>query len=152
MARLSTLKCLCFILLLPLMASCMAPVPVERAPQFSNAQTPQRYEPHTFLSPFRGVPVPEDLTLQPRDTMVVENRGVRTGIASYWSRVSVASLDVFFRGELKKNGWELISAFTSDPSTTLFFEKDGFWCMVLLENRGATDVRIGVSRDNRFSN
>ena len=93
--------------------------PVERSPQFSNEPLISPQEPHTFVSPFQDVPIPQDLKEVPKETLIMENQGVRTGMATYWSRIPLASLNVFFRGELKKNGWEQTVAFTSEPCTTL---------------------------------
>ena len=124
--------------------------PVERSPQFSNEPLISPQEPHTFVSPFQDVPIPQDLKEVPKETLIMENQGVRTGMATYWSRIPLASLNVFFRGELKTNGWEQTVAFTSEPCTTLLFKKNELWCLILLENHGATDVRIGVSRNASF--
>jgi hypothetical protein len=133
--------------------SCVAQFePVERRAGYGRA--PQRYgapqpeEPHAYLSQFGDIPIPGELSEVSEHTTVVETRGAKTGFIVYSGRVMKTSVEVFFRGELKKKGWDLVTAFASQPSTVLLFNKKTRWCVITLDVRGpATDVRIGVSQD-----
>jgi len=133
--------------------SCMVQrEPVERRALHANpteayGHTAPR-EPHAYLSQFGDVPIPGELYEVSEYTTVMEARGAKTGFIVYSGRVLKTSVEIFFRGELKKKGWELVTAFASQPSTVLLFNKKTRWCVIILDERGpATDVRIGVSQD-----
>jgi len=101
-----------------------------------------------FLSQFGDIPVPGELYEVAEHTLMMEACGERTGLIVYTGRVLKTSLEIFFRGELKKKEWELVTAFASEPSTVLLFNKKTRWCVIILDARGSsTDVRIGVSQD-----
>lgn len=126
--------------------------PVDRRPAYISAHTVSNGENFVdvrpFLSQFGDIPIPGELYEVAEHTLVMETRGERTGMIVYTGRVLKTSLEIFFRGELKKKGWELVTAFASEPSTVLLFNKTHRWCVIILDERGpATDVRVGVSLD-----
>ena len=105
-------------------------------------------ETHAYLSQFGDIPIPGELFEVSEYTTVLEARGEKTGFIVYSGRMPKTSAEIFFRGELKKKGWELVTAFTSHPSTVLLFNKKTRWCVITLDERGpVTDIRIGVSLD-----
>lgn len=133
--------------------SCVAQLePVERRAGYGGAPEvyggPQPMETHAYLSQFGDIPIPGELFEVSEYTTFMEARGAKTGFVVYSGRVMKTSVEIFFRGELKKKGWELVTAFASQPSTVLLFNKQTRWCVITLDERGpVTDVRIGVSQD-----
>lgn len=133
--------------------SCVAQFePVERRAGYAGALEvyggPHPLEIHAYLSQFGDIPIPGELFEISEHTAVIEARGEKTGFIVYSGRVMKTSVEIFFRGELKKKGWELVTAFASQPSTVLLFYKRTRWCVITLDERGpVTDVRIGVSQD-----
>jgi len=136
-----------------LMASCVARVePVDRRAAYLRSRQVQKeerfLEVRPFLSQFGDIPVPGELYEVAEHTLMMETRGEKTGLIVYTGRVLKTSLEIFFRAELKKKEWVLVTAFVTEPSTILMFNKKSRWCVIVLDARGsATDVRIGVSQD-----
>ncbi|WP_300669341.1 hypothetical protein [Desulfoluna sp.] len=126
--------------------------PVDRRALYARAYKAPREEQlvdvRPYLSQFGDIPIPGELYEVAEHTMIMETRGERTGFIVYSGRVLKTSLEIFFRGELKKKGWEMVTAFASEASTVLLFNKTSRWCVIILDARGpATDVRLGVSQD-----
>jgi len=136
-----------------LMASCVARVePVDRRQAYLMSRQihkeEQFLEVRPFLSQFGDIPVPGELYEVAEHTLLMETRGEKTGLIVYTGRVLKTSLEIFFRAELKKREWTLVTACASEPSTVLLFNKKTRWCVIILDARGPhTDVRIGVSQD-----
>lgn len=101
-----------------------------------------------YLSPFMDILIPGELSERWNHTTLIETRHGKVGISVYTGRVSKTAMDLFFRGDLKRHGWDLITAFSSRPATILLFNRKSRWCAITLDERGpATDVRVAVSQD-----
>ena len=109
---------------------------------------PKVMETHPYLAQFRDILIPGELSEVADHTAIVETRGEKTGFVVYSGRITKTAVEVFFRGQLKKKGWTLVTAFSSSPSTVLLFNKKERWCVITMDGRGpTTDVRLGVALD-----
>ena len=111
-------------------------------------KAPKRVQTVPYPSPFMDIFIPRELSERWNHTTLIETRHGKVGISVYTGRVSKTAMDLFFRGDLKRHGWDLITAFSSRPATILLFNRKSRWCAITLDERGpATDVRVAVSQD-----
>ena len=93
---------------------------------------------------FDDVLLPKELKIIRDESFVYETAGFTVGVLSMKARVETNSLIEFFKKNMQKDNWQLLSGFKS-PQTMMLFQKDNRWCVVNITVGYNTLVRIWVA-------
>jgi len=87
---------------------------------------------------FEDLPVPNNLTLQNDDSFVYETDNYRTGILKYRGNDNFKNIGNFYKSELPKYNWNLISSIEYQETMQLIFDKPGWITVIYIEQDGST--------------
>jgi len=95
-----------------------------------------------------GVPdirLPDEMSLDPKNTSMFESNGFAAGILSFSGKVSTNSLSGFFRENMvRRDGWVLIGTITA-PRTVMLFQKGARWCVIrITETTFTTHAEVTI--------
>jgi hypothetical protein len=112
-------------------------------PEAEVVQRPQTPEPVYY--DFDDVLIPVELKVDKEKSFVYQAPDFKAGILSLSGRVEIDSLITFFKNNIAKDNWRLLSAFKS-PRTILFFNKPNRSCIInITEKKFKTEVEIWVA-------
>lgn len=98
------------------------------------------------LSMFDDIPLPQELTLDEDDSLVLEQEVGRVGLMRTSGRISRSSVFNFYRAAMAENGWIEESEFDNGISQMLIFSKaPRSAAITVTEGWIFTDVEINVS-------
>ena len=83
---------------------------------------------------FADVLVPRELKIDKDSSFVYQTPGFVGGVLSLKGRVEVNSLINFFKRNMVKDNWTLISSFKA-PRTIMLFHKENRWCVINISER-----------------
>ncbi len=87
---------------------------------------------------FEDLPVPNNLTLLNEDSFVYETDNYRTGILKYRGNDNYKNIGNFYKGELPKYNWVLISSIEYQQVIQLIFQKPGWITVLYIKQDGST--------------
>ncbi|MFP3870323.1 MAG: hypothetical protein ACLFVT_05505 [Syntrophobacteria bacterium] len=96
----------------------------------------------TTIREFPDVPIPEQLTLDERESFVYQAPGLATGLMVYNGNVEYDSLVRFFDQNLTGEGW-LRCASLKYPRTLLLYRKTNRFCLVTMKTK-TMNVRVEI--------
>jgi hypothetical protein len=95
---------------------------------------------------FKNILIPGELKEIKDKTSIVNSSDTESGTMLFNGSVDESSLVIFFKTNMKKDGWQLVSYFKSSFATSLLFHTDNKWCLISIsEEVYMTDVRICVA-------
>ncbi len=95
---------------------------------------------------FKDVLVPQELKIDEDATVIISTPGLTSGVLALRGRVEKNSLFNFFRTNMIKDNWNIVSQIKSPKITMLVFQKANRWAVVnIRENDIYTYVEIGVA-------
>lgn len=95
---------------------------------------------------FKDVLVPQELKIDEDATVIISTPGLTSGVLALRGRVEKNSLFNFFRMNMIKDNWNIVSQIKSPKITMLVFQKANRWAVVnIRENDLYTYVEIGVA-------
>ncbi len=95
---------------------------------------------------FKDVLVPQELKIDYDATVIISTPGLTSGVLALRGRVEKNSLFNFFRTNMIKDNWNIVSQIKSPKITMLVFQKANRWAVVnIRENDIYTYVEIGVA-------
>jgi hypothetical protein len=98
------------------------------------------------LSMFEDVPLPPELTLNEKDSLVYEHEFGRVGLMKASGRLGRDSVLNYYRAAMAQNGWIKESEFDNGVSQMLIFSKaPRSAAITVTEGWLSTDVEINVS-------
>ena len=98
------------------------------------------------LSMFDDIPLPPELTLNEKDSLVYEHEFGRVGLMKASGRLSRDSVLNYYRAAMAQNGWIKESEFDNGVSQMLIFSKaPRSAAITVTEGWLSTDVEINVS-------
>jgi len=98
------------------------------------------------LSMFADLPLPQELTLNEKDSLVFEHEVGRVGLMKASGSISRGSVLNYYRTAMAENGWMKESEFDNGVSQMLIFSKaPRSAAITVTEGWLATDVEINVS-------
>jgi hypothetical protein len=93
---------------------------------------------------FEDLPVPNNLLLQNEDSFVYETDNYRTGILRYRGSDNFKNIGNFYKAELPKYNWSLISSIEYKKVIQLIFQKPG-WVTVLYIQQDGSSVNLTIT-------
>lgn len=93
---------------------------------------------------FPDLPVPSSFEYRPQRSVVIENPDFRTGQLVYEGTAPIASVAAYYRKEMRRYDWRLISSLERD-FVRLSFEKPSATAEVLIEQGGPLGSRTRVT-------
>ena len=128
----------------------VAPVPsqstaTDEAPtQNMGAEQPAQQPAGTYYD-FDDVPVPTQMELQPKQSIIFETPDIKAGVIVFTGRVDPLSLFNYFVVSLKNEGWHLRSYFKYQRYI-MVFEKPTKDCIIrIIENGLSTELQVWVT-------
>jgi len=113
----------------------------------SAAQTTKKEDegPSPLYYDFGDVLVPHELKVNKKSSFVYGTPGFSAGVLVLNGDVELTSLIDFFKNNMAKDNWGLVSSFKS-PRTIILFHKENRWCVVnITEKQFNTNVEIWVA-------
>jgi len=98
------------------------------------------------FSGFEDVVIPSDLSPDRKKSQVYSAGKVKVGLITFKGRVEPGSLADFFRNNLPRNGWKLMTSL-KDRDHSLIFLKDERVCLITISETWFTsicEVRVGL--------
>ncbi len=112
----------------------------------TSAATVEKKESVAVYYDFKDVLVPEALKIDEDATVIISTPGLTSGVLALRGRVEKNSLFNFFRINMIKDNWNIVSQIKSPKITMLVFQKANRWAVVnIRENDIYTYVEIGVA-------
>ncbi len=107
-------------------------------------QTYSNQEQKSTSYDFPDVPIPAELRLDVKDSLVFEAKTLKAGVLVYKGRVDPLSLFEFYITQLPNNGWHLRSYFKYGKYIVLFSKPDKDLVIRILEKGFTTELFIWV--------
>lgn len=93
---------------------------------------------------FPDVPIPAELKLDVKDSLVFESKTLKAGVLVYKGRVDALSLFEFFTTQLPNNGWQLRSYFKYGKFIVLFSKPDKDLVIRIVDKGFITELFIWI--------
>jgi len=114
--------------------------------QTSPAPTVEKKEPVAVYYDFKDVLIPQELSIDDDATVIISTPGLTSGVLALRGRVQKNSLFNFFRINMIKDNWNIVSQIKSPKITMLVFRKANRWAVVNIREKDIyTYVEIGVA-------
>lgn len=115
---------------------------------------PEPKEPVLTSYRFEDIPLPPGMTLNRRESFIYENRTTKAGLLIYEGKGEMEKLSNFFKQEMPKNQWRLLSNFELH-NVMLTFIKEGWSSIIyILPQEGETkrlEIRVGPIETKNIS-
>ena len=96
-------------------------------------------------SDFEDIRIPRELKENTDATFFMQASGFSAGVLSLKGRVDGSSLIAFFKNQMERDNWQLVSFFRS-MRTLMMFKKENRWCVInISEKEIFTYVEIWVA-------
>ena len=99
-----------------------------------------------FYYGFDDVLIPKELTFNLKESYVMDTQKFKCGVQIFEGRVVVADLIEFFKNNMPRDNWELITSVTGEKST-LIFDKPGQNCSIQISDGYTVKVVVMVVED-----
>lgn len=99
----------------------------------------------SYYYDFDDILVPRAMTLQPRQSFVMETPQVKAGLLTFKGRVDAVSLTSFFINNMLKDGWKLSSSFKYRRTVLVFTKPDRDCIINILDERFNTLLEIWIT-------
>ncbi len=104
----------------------------------AGAQDAQSYD-------FQDIPVPEDMELQPKESIIFEMPDLKAGALVYAARVEPISLFNFYMHKMKEHQWRLKSYFKYGRYLMVFEKPDKICVIRIQDQRLSTKLFVWVT-------
>lgn len=132
-------------LILSLLAGCAAKKQEEVAPPAPPAPTTQTQDSLHAYYDFDDIPVPSDMKLVPKKSILFESTSVKAGVVYFEGRVDAVSLFDFYVNTMPQENWSLRSYFKYGQYI-LVFEKPTKDCIIHIQDGSfSTEMQIWVT-------
>ncbi|MDI6686972.1 MAG: hypothetical protein QME06_02005 [Desulfobacterales bacterium] len=109
------------------------------------AATPKDEGPSPLYYDFGDVLIPNELSVNKRESFVYKTPGFSAGVLALSGRVAASTLIAFFENNMQKDNWRTISSFKS-PRTVMLFQKESRWCIINMSEKDfKTYVEVWVA-------
>ena len=94
---------------------------------------------------FTDIPVPENFKIDRKKSFIYEAGSIKAGIITYSGWSNLEKLVDFYKNEMLKYDWEILSIF-EHTGVTLIYIKEGWNCTVRLssKNLGGSTIEIQI--------
>ena len=107
---------------------------------------PEVKQPISTSYPFEDIPLPPGMTLNRKESFIYETRATKTGLLIYEGRGEMEKLSNFFKQQMPKYEWRLVSNFELH-NVMLTFIKEGWSSIIyILPQEGEMrrlEIRVG---------
>ncbi len=94
---------------------------------------------------FEDIPIPREMKINPKDSILFESQNIRAGMLSFSGRVDSESLFNYFLEGMPNEGWRLTS-YIKYGTYILTFDKPGKLCIVrIIERSFSSELQIWIS-------
>jgi len=114
--------------------SAKKPTPVTE--ERSKGDTPIYYD-------FNDVLVPGELKLDREASFIYQTAGLTAGVLVFSGRVELNSLIDFFKNNMAKDNWQIVSSIKSERNMMLF-KKEKRWCVVSIKEKELFDTETEI--------
>ena len=96
----------------------------------------------SYYYDFEDVLVPQDMEKDKDESYVFSTNNIKAGVLVFDGRVESTSLTEFFKDNMAKDGWNLVSSVVG-KRTLLFFDKPSKFCIIsIMDNRFSTHLEV----------
>lgn len=92
---------------------------------------------------FNDVLIPAELKLEREASFIYQTAGLTAGVLVFSGRVELNSLIDFFKNNMAKDNWQIISSIKSERNMMLF-KKEKRWCVVSIKERKLFDTETEI--------
>lgn len=136
---------LSLLLVFSLLVGCAAKKQEEVPPPTPPASTTQTQDSLHAYYDFDDIPVPSDMKLVPKKSILFESTAVKAGVVSFEGRVDAVSLFDFYVNTMPQENWSLRSYFKYGQYI-LVFEKPTKDCIIHIQDGSfTTEMQIWVT-------
>lgn len=94
---------------------------------------------------FDDIPVPREMKINVKESILFESQNIRSGMLSFSGRVNSDSLFTYFQTSMSNEGWKLIS-YIKYGTYIMTFEKPNKLCIIRIIDRSFTsELQIWIS-------
>ncbi|WP_028573732.1 hypothetical protein [Desulfonatronovibrio hydrogenovorans] len=94
---------------------------------------------------FDDIPIPNEMKISPRDSILFESQNIRAGMLTFTGRVDSDSLFNYFQVSMQNEGWRLLS-YIKYGNYILTFDKPEKICIVrITERQFSSELQIWIS-------
>lgn len=94
---------------------------------------------------FDDIPIPNEMKINSRDSILFESQNIRAGMLSFSGRVDSDSLFNYFQVSMQNEGWRLLS-YIKYGSYILTFDKPDRLCIIrIIERSFSSELQIWIS-------
>ena len=112
---------------------------------YLNSDAEQVKEPSNFYYDFDDVPVPKEMELDSKESLMFETPHVKAGLLCFSGRVEPVSLFNFFRANMPKDGWQMRSYFKYGWYIIVFEKPEKDCILGITEGHLKTNLEIWVT-------
>jgi len=94
---------------------------------------------------FEDLPVPTSMVLNRENSFVYETSNYRTGVLYYTGNMSPVELSNFYKSEMSKYNWTLVSSIDYKSGSQLIFEKPGWITVIRCEKGSFQNSRLIIT-------
>ncbi len=92
---------------------------------------------------FNDVLIPGELKLEREASFIYQTVGLTAGVLVFSGRVELNSLIDFFKNNMTKDNWQIISSIKSERNMMLF-KKEKRWCVVSIKEKKLFDTETEI--------
>jgi len=116
----------------------------ETAYQPADSSFPREEVTHKYYD-FEDIPIPGEMKINAKDSILFESLNIKSGMLSFSGRVDGDSLFNYFQASMVNEGWSLIS-YIKYGTYILTFEKPDKLCIIrIIEKSFSTELEIWIS-------
>ncbi len=94
---------------------------------------------------FEDIPIPKEMKISPKDSILFESQDIKAGMLSFTGRVDSESLFNYFQISMPNKGWRLIS-YIKYGTYILTFDKPNKLCIIrIIERPFSSELQIWIS-------
>ena len=92
---------------------------------------------------FNDVLIPGELKLDREASFIYQTAGLTAGVLVFSGRVELNSLIDFFKNNMAKDNWQIVSSIKSERNMMLF-KKEKRWCVVSIKEKELFDTETEI--------
>ncbi|MFW5730150.1 MAG: hypothetical protein ACOCPN_04550 [Desulfonatronovibrionaceae bacterium] len=94
---------------------------------------------------FEDIPVPPEMELKAKDSILFESRNIKAGMLSFRGRVDSESLFNYFQVMMPEEGWRLLSYIRYGSYIQTFDKKDRLCIVRIISKSFTSELQIWIS-------
>lgn len=119
-------------------------------PELETAAQPVEAPPETDISSqiyydFEDIPVPPEMDLNSKDSILFESRNIKAGMLSFSGRVDSESLFNYFQVMMPEEGWRLLSYIRYGSYIQTFDKEDRLCIIRIIKKSFSSELQIWIS-------